>query len=315
LHYTPSGHPLRHKKHPNRHAVEHAEYERSLRLGKRHFFNELFMDEFSIAVPFVKAALRLSGSYRRAKENAFNTEIVRHIVSSPALPKAFDGYTALQLSDLHIDGHPRFYEHLINLIRPLEYDAAFLTGDYRFLIWGNVETAHAYLHRLVGMLRMKSPVYGILGNHDIFLTAEFLHSEGVHMLINDSTRIERGGECLYLAGVDETIYYNAADIHAALEGCDGYTILLAHSPALYDAAAHSGVDFYLCGHTHAGQFCLPGGSPILTHFRGPRRLVKGPWEHTGMKGYTSRGAGASGIFARLNCRPEISLITFRCSDS
>ena len=63
----------------------------------------------------------------------------------------------------------------------------------------------------------------------------------------------------------------------------------------------------LCGHTHGGQICVPGGIPLLRNARCPRRLYAGPWTYQQLLGYTSVGSGASVVDVRLNCRPEITL--------
>ncbi|MCK7581816.1 MAG: hypothetical protein MZV65_43480 [Chromatiales bacterium] len=65
----------------------------------------------------------------------------------------------------------------------------------------------------------------------------------------------------------------------------------------------------LCGHTHGGQICLPGGFPLTWDARCPRRLAAGAWRHGALLGYTSVGAGTSVVNARLNCPPEITVHT------
>ena len=67
----------------------------------------------------------------------------------------------------------------------------------------------------------------------------------------------------------------------------------------------------LCGHTHGGQICLPGGYALTWDARCPRRLAAGAWTYGGMTGYTSVGAGSSVVNARLNCLPEITVHELR----
>jgi predicted MPP superfamily phosphohydrolase len=92
-------------------------------------------------------------------------------------------------------------------------------------------------------------------------------------------------------------------------------ILLSHTPELYRQAAHAGFDFFLCGHTHGGQICLPGGVPVILEAKIPRRLGSGAWSHGPMQGYTSRGAGTSVVDVRFNCPGEITLHRLRCAGS
>jgi predicted MPP superfamily phosphohydrolase len=84
---------------------------------------------------------------------------------------------------------------------------------------------------------------------------------------------------------------------------------LSHTPEVYRQAAHAGYDAFLCGHTHGGQICLPGGIPLTLDARCPRRLGRGAWRHQSMQGYTSAGAGTSIVNLRFNCPPEITLHT------
>jgi predicted MPP superfamily phosphohydrolase len=87
---------------------------------------------------------------------------------------------------------------------------------------------------------------------------------------------------------------------------------LVHSPEAALLAAEAGFALYLCGHTHGGQICLPGGIPVITNIQYRRRFASGPWRCGEMIGYTSRGLGTSGLPVRFFSRGEIALITLRC---
>jgi len=87
------------------------------------------------------------------------------------------------------------------------------------------------------------------------------------------------------------------------------SILLSHTPEVYRQAAHADFDLFLCGHTHGGQICLPGGAPVILDARIPRHLGRGNWQYHEMLGYTSPGAGTSIVPVRLNCPGEITLHT------
>ena len=85
-----------------------------------------------------------------------------------------------------------------------------------------------------------------------------------------------------MVGTDDVHYYFTDQaVHALEEARDAFTVALVHSPELYDVAAELGVDLYLCGHTHAGQVCLPGGRPLITHLSRGRRFFRGTWRHEG----------------------------------
>jgi hypothetical protein len=93
----------------------------------------------------------------------------------------------------------------------------------------------------------------------------------------------------------------------------GFLIALVHSPELYEVAAAHSVDLYLCGHTHGGQICLPGGRPVVKHLNRGRHLFRDVWSHRGMRGYTHSGTGTSGIPIRFNTRGEVVVHRLRCA--
>jgi hypothetical protein len=86
-------------------------------------------------------------------------------------------------------------------------------------------------------------------------------------------------------------------------------LALVHSPEFAAEAAEAGYSLYLCGHTHGGQVAPPGGRPILTPLSRNHRLARGLWQHGGMTGYTSRGAGVSGVPLRYYSPAEVTVVT------
>ena len=96
----------------------------------------------------------------------------------------------------------------------------------------------------------------------------------------------------------------------------GFKIALVHSPEEAPLAAGAGYALYLCGHTHGGQVCLPGGIPVLTHMdrrggRVPRRLARGRWQLGDLAGVTNLGAGFSGVAARFSAPPQVLRLILR----
>ena len=88
--------------------------------------------------------------------------------------------------------------------------------------------------------------------------------------------------------------------------------MLVHTPDLAEDAARLGCALYLCGHTHGGQICLPGGWPIVQHLHKETRLGRGLWRRRQMIGYTSLGAGVAGSLPiRLFAPAEITLFRLR----
>jgi predicted MPP superfamily phosphohydrolase len=261
----------------------------------------------------IRAALRLTGLYGRGRRNTHAWVVREHAVVLPHLPRAFDGFTILHLSDLHIDLAPDFVARLTARVHPLAYDLCVLTGDYRARTVGPFAAALAALGQLRAALR--APCHAVLGNHDSLRMVPPMEAMGYRVLLNEATAIARGDARVHLAGVDDAHHYRGADVARAAAAIprDAVSILLSHTPETYAHAAAAGFDLFLCGHTHGGQICLPGGVPLVTEARSPRRLARGAWRHDTMVGYTSVGAGASIVPVRLNCPPEITLHRLRAA--
>lgn len=268
------------------------------------------------AEPFaalVRSVLVLGGMWSRCTLQALQMEVVHVTAIIPGLPAGWHGARILHLSDLHLDGFQDGGVALRRALDGLHFDGCVITGDFRFLTLGPHDEA---LRRLAGMmpqLRCPLGVLAVLGNHDFIEFVPELEAMGVRVLLNEAVRLQRHGTPLLFAGVDDPHFYRCADMDRALIDMKPGepVLLLAHTPELYAEAAAAGVAYYLCGHTHGGQICLPGRHPVLTNARCPRRMVSGPWQQGKMQGYTSRGCGSSGVPARLFCPPEITVHTLR----
>jgi predicted MPP superfamily phosphohydrolase len=272
------------------------------------FFN---LENWYAAPLIVRSALKVAGLYSRARRNADKIVVRRNIVVCERLPPAFDDYTILHISDLHVDISEGAMQHLVSLVGDIQYDICVLTGDYRGKTHGPFEKSLQGLNQL--RARLREPIYGVLGNHDSIRMSPAMEAMGIRVLFNECETIVRSGDRIYLAGVDDPHFYRADDIEKAASEIprDAFSILLAHTPEVYDCAAASGFDLMLSGHTHGGQLCLPGGIPIKLEAIVPRAMGAGAWHYGSMAGYTSRGAGTSLLPVRLNCPPEITLHTLR----
>lgn len=255
----------------------------------------------------IRAVLVMAGLYKRGLDNARNVALRRNHVASVRLPAAFEGFTILHLSDLHVDMCPEAMARVAALAQGLVYDLCVLTGDYRGQTFGSFDETLAGMARLRAAL--KGPVLAVLGNHDTIRMAPGLEEMGVRLLLNESTTIERGSGRIHIAGIDDAHYYRVDNIEKAGECIphDAFSILLSHTPEIYRQAAHAGFDLLLGGHTHGGQICLPGGIAITLDSVLPRALGAGAWKYHEMQGYTSVGAGSSVVPVRFNCPPEITL--------
>jgi uncharacterized protein len=255
--------------------------------------------------------LRLSGLYWRGKRNAARLRLTSNMIALPELPVAFDGFRILHLSDLHIDMSTDAMNCAAELIVGLSYDLCVLTGDFRGKTFGPFDTAMSGLVRL--RKDLVGDVFAVLGNHDTIRMTPALEEMGIRVLLNESAIIRRGSEIIHLVGVDDAHFYRADNIEKAAAAVphDEFAILLSHTPEIYRQAAYADFNIMLCGHTHGGQICLPGGFPLTLSAALPRRYGAGAWTYGAMAGYTSVGTGSSVVPVRFNCPPEITLHTLR----
>lgn len=257
----------------------------------------------------MRLAMRGTGLYGRGRRNARDIRIRHNPITLDRLPAAFHGLRLLHLSDIHLDMDADILSALTARVREAEHDLCVVTGDFRARTYGEIEpalAAMAQLRRHIG-----GPVYAVLGNHDFIEMVPGLEAADVRVLLNESVTLERDGAVLHLAGIDDPHYYRADNLEKAAEAIpEGEAaILLSHSPEIYRHAAHAGFDLMLCGHTHGGQICLPGGLALTYNAKCPRALGRGPWRWGPMQGYTSVGAGSCVVAVRFNCPPEITVHT------
>ena len=263
-----------------------------------------------MAGPALNTFLKATRLYSRGVRNALRP-IVRYVrLEFEDLPRCFDGFRILHLADLHIDALDGLADAVADLISPLDIDLCVMTGDYRFKAHGPCDRVYPGMRTILSNIRTEQSVLGILGNHDESEIAIELENLGVRMLINDAAEISRGDDSLYVIGVDDPHFYGCDDLEGALEGVpeNGFKVLLAHTPEIFENAASSGIDLYLCGHTHAGQIRLPIIGEVLQNADCPKAYAQGEWRHDRMLGHTSAGVGCSLVPVRYNCPPEIPVI-------
>ena len=254
----------------------------------------------------IRGLLKATALYGLGSRNYRDIRVVENRVRVPKLDPGLEGLRILQLSDLHIDLDPRLVEVILERIIPLEDDLALLTGDYRNARKPDISDCLVAMRRIVQEL--DPPVFGILGNHDTIEMVSELEDMGLPVLLNEGRKVSTRKGFVYVAGIDDPHRFRNHDIEkaAANNNWRNFAVLLSHSPEVY-AEAEPHVDLMLCGHTHGGQICLPGGYAVLRKCRCPRRMLKGPWRYKSLRGYTSPGTGATCVPVRFNCPPEITV--------
>ncbi len=255
-----------------------------------------------------KLLLKLLLLWPRAHRNIF--QIQTNVVQwhFPRLPDAFDGFRLLQLSDLHLDLDKKLPACIAQKVRQTSHDAVVITGDYRDYAEQDYTASMEAMKAVIAS--SDAPWFGILGNHDFIEMVGHLENAGLPILLNESVELKRQSDSIWIAGVDDSHFYQTEDFAKARRGVpeNSFCILLCHSPEVHPAAARHDFDLMLSGHTHGGQICLPGGRHLVCPVHNlSREYISGKWNSGTMQGYTSRGTGSCGVAARLNCFPEITV--------
>ncbi|MBA3819900.1 MAG: metallophosphoesterase, partial [Deltaproteobacteria bacterium] len=226
------------------------------------------------------------------------------------LPKALDGFTIVQLSDLHvgmtIDRH--FVDRVVARTNRLAPDLIALTGDF---VDGKVEDLRDEIAPLA-KLRAKHGVFAVTGNHEYYSGVDPWVAEitrlGVRYLRNERVVIGDGAASFELAGVEDHAASGAyrEDLAAATAGRnpDRALVLLAHQPRQVRRAARHGVDLQLSGHTHGGQI-WPWHYIVKIQQGG---LLAGHYVHGATQLYVTRGCGYWGPPVRLLAPLEITRV-------
>ena len=161
---------------------------------------------------------------------------------------------------------------------------------------------------LLAPLRAAHGVFAIIGNHDDDRDMPAaLVRQGFTVLKDQRTRLEIRGERLGLAGV-RFWTRRTVDIARVLRGSDETTLLLAHDPRRLTEAAALAVPAMLSGHTHGGQIVVPGVGPIAKRYF-PVLEGIGARDNTAI--FVSRGLGTIYVPVRINCPPEVAVVTLR----
>lgn len=296
-----------------RKSLELAPLEKWLAAGRGGFHFE----NIQVIRPVLQTVLRLTGLLARGERNALGMRVAQITLEFENLPSDFSGFRILFLSDIHADGTIGLAEAVSERIRDIEVDLCLLGGDYRFEVYGPCHNIYPPMRKILSAVKSRLGIFGILGNHDFTEVAEALSEMGVRMLMNEAVEIKRAGNSLWVVGLDDPHYYGTDDLPGSLNGVpeNAFKILLVHTPEMIEEAERNGFSLYLCGHTHAGQICLPLLGPIIVHAKCPRHYTRGVWTYGSLQGYTSAGVGCSVLPVRFLCPPEVGLIELkRCPD-
>lgn len=248
-------------------------------------------------------------------------EVTEYEIASERIPEAFSGFRIAQVSDLHNAEFGEENARLISMLSQTDPDIIVITGDLIDSRNTDIDIALEFC----GSATEIAPVYYITGNHEA-RTAEYKHLKagleeaGVVILDNKKTELTREGESMTLIGIDDpsfpTDYLlgDAASVTATIldelqNESDGYTVLLAHRPELFDTYVASGIDLVFSGHAHGGQFRLPFIGGLVAPNQGLfPEYDAGLFTEENTTMIVSRGIGNSIIPLRFNNRPEIIVV-------
>ena len=247
-------------------------------------------------------------------------ELNEYTIQSESIPKSFDGYRIVQISDFHNAQIGKDNEKLISLIEKAEPDIIAITGDIVDWRRTDIELTKEFVLQIMKI----APCYYVSGNNESYITEKYdvkniLADMGVTVLEDETQHLEIEGEKILLAGVDDPAFsdnYSSADsvpiMQTKLEELmsdDIYTVLLSHRPELFGVYCEYEADLVLSGHAHGGQFRIPfiGGlyAPDQGFFP---EYDAGLYTDGKTNMIVSRGIGNSKIPIRFNNRPEVIVI-------
>lgn len=259
----------------------------------------------------------------KVKESTFQSE---------TLPKEFDGYKIVQVSDLHLTSmktHPEFVSELVRTINAQQADAICFTGD---LVSTDVAELYPFVNEL-SKLKAKDGVFSILGNHDYMTYAKYMtpleksqkfhemlklqKKMGWNLLQNEHSVIHRGQDSIVILGVEndgKPPFPERGDLNKAQEGLNLnvplFKLLLSHDPSHWKRKVLPTTDIQLTlsGHTHGMQFMIGNWSPAQYLY--PE--WKGMYQENSRGLYVSLGVGGALIPFRFGAWPEINVITLHC---
>lgn len=243
-------------------------------------------------------------------------------VQSSNLPKTFNGYKIVHLSDLHNKTFGKGQKSLIRKIKKTKPDLIVFTGDLIDSRRYNEEPSIKLMKEITKI----APVYYVSGNHE-GRSGKFnelekgLLESGVNVLRNTNKIIKRGEESIYIIGIDDPVLhhfdsYRDDTINNIIEVAtdnipnkDGFKILLSHRPEAFSLYSRYGMNLIFSGHAHGGQIRLPFiGALIAPHQGLFPKYTSGKYTQGLSAMIVSRGLGNSLFPQRLFNRPEIILV-------
>ena len=256
----------------------------------------------------------------------FKIDITEYTVENATLPKSFDNFKIIHLSDLHNTEFGKDNEKLLRIIKEQEPDAVFVTGDTIDGFYTNIQIPINLFKEILKIC----DVYFVVGNHESRVNTN-IHTEfidtlseiGVIVLKDDSAYIEKDGERIQVIGLKDASDYKIdysenytekiTETINILDDKNTFSILLSHHPELFPEYKNTDIDLVFSGHAHGGQFRLPFIGGIIAPEQGLfPEYDAGVFTENNTTMVVSRGLGNSIIPVRINNSPEVIVLTFSC---
>lgn len=240
-------------------------------------------------------------------------QVTNYTISSKRIPKSFDGFKIVQISDLHNAKFGKDNSSLLNKIREQSPDIIVITGD--IVQAAPMENALAFARQVTQI----ALTYYVPGNHehriDYKPLFDGLQEAGVILLLNQSAAIQKGDQWLNLIGIEDPTFYPDEAIEDKLRPLiqrNCYNIVLSHRPEQFDTYVSCKADLVFTGHAHGGQFRLPLIGGLFAPGQGVfPKYDAGLFTEGKTNMLVSRGVGNSAFPFRLFNRPEIVVVTLK----
>jgi len=222
-------------------------------------------------------------------------------------PKLKDtSFRIIQISDLHCDTKRRNEEAMVRIVNALKPDVVVATGDYL-----NSALALPLLKRTLSRLEAPLGAFAVTGNFEVnsWSGLDMFSETGFRPLQQDTVSVTKGAESIGISGLD----FDRAGVWRSLLSdlpADRFNLFLYHMPDLIEDVSGSGIDLYLCGHTHGGQVALPLYGALITFSRCGKKYESGRYQCGETMLYVNRGLGLEPRPApqvRFGARPEIAV--------
>lgn len=252
-------------------------------------------------------------------ENA-TLQVTKFDITNSKIPKDFNNYIIIQVSDFHNTTSEKLYNYLVKEIETQKPNIIALTGD---LIDSRKTDINAAINFLKDIKDI-APIYYVTGNHEARVSEysklkEQMNILGVNILENKAIAIRKNNSTLNLIGINDPSFANEntvsdneiirTEINNLDYDKDIYTILLSHRPEVFNTYVSEKIDLVFTGHAHGGQIRIPFIGGVVAPNQGfLPEYTSGKYEENNTTMIVSRGIGNSIFPFRINNRPELVVI-------